>query len=256
MALFRNIVFTAALAGLLAGMLVTLMQHLSTVPMILEAETFEVAEAALTPATGAEHDHAAGAVHDHAGSGASDPAGHVHDESAWAPQDGFERTAFTLVANVITGVGFAMLLVAGYALRGQTIGWRQGLMWGMAGFAVFMLAPSLGLPPELPGMPAAPLGPRQLWWVLTAASTAAGLALLAFRRTPLLAVVAIALLVAPHLVGAPQPIDTETLVPEGLHHRFVVAVTVTSFLFWAALGVLSALLFERLGRDHAPTPAH
>ena len=70
----------------------------------------------------------------------------------------------------------------------------------------------------------------------------------------MLAVVALMLIVTPHLIGAPQPTDTETLVPEGLHHRFVVAVTVTNFLFWAALGVLSALLFERLGRD--ATPAH
>lgn len=240
MALFRNIVFTAALAGLVAGLLMTLAQHMSTVPLILQAETYEVAAAEAPAATGAEHDATA----------------HVHDEEAWAPENGFQRTAFTLVANVITGVGFALLLVAGYTLRGQTIGWRQGLMWGMAGFAVFMLAPSLGLPPELPGMPAAPLGPRQLWWVLTAASTAAGLALLAFRRTPALAVLAVVLLVAPHLIGAPQPTDATTLVPEGLHHRFVVAVTVTSFLFWAALGVLSALLFERLGRDRVPAPAH
>ena len=54
---------------------------------------------------------------------------------------------------------------------------------------------------------------------------------------------------APHLIGAPQPVDPETLVPETLAHSFVVAVTVTNFLFWVALGVLSAIFFEHFGRD-------
>jgi cobalt transporter subunit CbtA len=225
MPIFRSIVFTAALTGLLAGLLLTIAQNLGTVPLILKAEVYE--QAAVIPA----------------------PALESHEHEARAPQDGFERTAVTAVANIITGTGFALLLVAGFALCGGAIGWRQGLLWGMAGFAVFMLAPSLGLPPELPGMPAAELGPRQVWWLLTAAATAAGLALLAFRPTPAWAVVAIALLVAPHLVGAPQPVDLETLVPETLARSFVVAVTVTNFLFWIALGVLSAVFFARFGRD-------
>ena len=167
MPMFRSIVFTAALAGLLAGLLLTIAQHLGTVPLILKAEVYEQAA---EPAAAAPTPMVAG--HDHAS----------HEHEAWSPQDGFERTAFTFVANIITGTGFALLLVAGFALRGGAIGWRQGLFWGLAGFAVFMLAPSLGLPPELPGMPVAELGPRQVWWLLTAAATAAGLALLAFRR--------------------------------------------------------------------------
>lgn len=231
MPMFRTIVFAAALAGLLAGILVTVVQHFGTVPLILQAEVYETAaETAAAPAI-------AGHNHDH---------GDEHE--AWAPQNGFDRTAFTAAANIVTGIGFALLLVAGYAMRGRAIGWREGLLWGMAGFAVFMLAPSLGLPPELPGMPAAPLGPRQIWWVLTAAATASGLALLAFRPAPAWAIVAVILLVLPHVVGAPQPTEGEMLVPEALAHSFVVAVTVTSFLFWVALGVLSAVFFERFGR--------
>lgn len=231
MSVFRSIVFTAALAGLLAGLLLTLAQHLGTVPLILKAEVYEQAAASVPTPMVAGHDHG------------------NSEHEAWAPQDGFERTAFTVVANIIIGTGFALLLVAGFALRGGAIGWRQGLLWGWAGFAVFMLAPSLGLPPELPGMPAAELGPRQIWWLLTAAATAGGLALLAFRPTPVRAVAAVVLLVVPHLVGAPQPVDAETLVPESLAHSFVVAVTLTNFLFWVALGVLSAIFFERFGRN-------
>ena len=237
MPVFRTIVFAAALAGLLAGILVTVVQQFGTVPLILQAEVYETAAEAAAPPAMAGHDH-----------------GDEHE--AWAPQNGFDRTAFTAAANIVTGIGFALLLVAGYAMRGRAIGWREGLLWGMAGFAVFMLAPSLGLPPELPGMPAAPLGPRQIWWVLTAAATASGLALLAFRPAPAWAIVAVILLVLPHVVGAPQPTEGEMLVPETLAHSFVVAVTVTSFLFWVALGVLSAVFFERFGRpDRELAPA-
>lgn len=234
MAIFRSLVFAAALAGLLTGVLVTIAQQMGVVPLILAAEVFEGAEA---PALASEP--AADAGHDHG------------DHEAWAPQDGLERTAFTLGANVLTGTGFALLLTAAFALRGQAIGWRQGLFWGLAGFAVFMIAPAIGLPPELPGMPAAPLLPRQLWWIATVMATAVGLGLLVFRASPVWAVVAIGLMIAPHLVGAPQPEDTATVVPGELHHRFVVAVTVTSFLFWIALGVSSAWFFERFRSDRA-----
>lgn len=233
MPVFRNIVFAAAVAGLLAGALVTVAQQISVVPLILAAEVIEQTPEPAATAAPTERDHG-----DHG--------------RAWAPQDGFERAAFTLLADTVTGVGFALLLVAGLALRGGAIGWRDGLRWGLAGFAVFMLVPSIGLPPELPGVAAAPLGPRQVWWASTAAATAAAFALLAFRGSPAWAAAAVVLLLAPHVIGAPQPPDAETLVPASLHHRFVVAVTVTSFLFWITLGLLSAVLFGRFGRSPAP----
>ncbi len=233
MSMFRSLVFAAALAGLLTGVLVTIAQQMGVVPLILAAELFEQTDepAGAEPLMAGAHEHAA------------------HEHEAWAPQDGFERTAFTLVANIVTGTGFALLLIAAFALRGQAIAWRQGLFWGLAGFAVFMLAPAVGLPPELPGMPTAPLLPRQLWWIATVLATAGGLALLVFRTSPLWAAVAVALIITPHLIGAPQPEEAATLVPEDLHHRFVVAVTVTSFLFWIALGISSAWFFERFRPD-------
>ena len=47
---FRNIVVIAALAGLIAGLGMTMAQELTTVPLILKAETFEQAEDAKAPA--------------------------------------------------------------------------------------------------------------------------------------------------------------------------------------------------------------
>jgi cobalt transporter subunit CbtA len=94
-------------------------------------------------------------------------------------------------------------------------------------------------------MPAAELGPRQLWWVATVLCAAIALGLLFYQRSLLAVIVAIALLVAPHLIGAPQPASYESPIPEGLHHSFVVAVVLTTLLFWVLLGGLAGLFRGR-----------
>ena len=99
-------------------------------------------------------------------------------------------------------------------------------------------------------MPAAELGARQLWWVATVVCTATALGLLVYRRSLPAVVAAIALLIAPHLIGAPQPASYATPVPEGLHHSFVVAVALTTLLFWVLLGGLAGLF-----RDASSAPA-
>lgn len=236
MSLFRNIVFTAVVAGLLSGLLMTVMQSFSTVPLILQAETYE-------NAGGEEAGHSHDAVS--AAGTAAPTADHHHDEEAWAPADGFERFIYTASADVLAAIGFALVAIAIAESLGGFGGWRGGLMFGIAGFLTVSLAPGLGLPPELPGMPAADLGPRQVWWVSTAICTAAGLGLLAYTRSALLAALAIVLLVAPHLVGAPLPPTHETAVPIELYARFVNAVYATNLIFWAVLGAIAGLLREK-----------
>jgi predicted cobalt transporter CbtA len=56
---------------------------------------------------------------------------------------------------------------------------------------------------------------------------------------------AIALLIAPHWIGAPQPGSYETPIPESLHHSFVVAAVLTTLLFWVLLGGLAGLFRGR-----------
>jgi cobalt transporter subunit CbtA len=224
MTLFRNAVFAAAAAGLLAGLILAALQTFATVPLILQAETFENGGA---PA----HDH--GAAPAEAG------------EEAWAPEDGFERFVFTLAVNIVSGIGFALVLIAASEFAGGVAGWRQGVIWGFAGFAVFTLAPGLGLPPELPAMPAADLFARQVWWIGTVAATAAGLALIAFTGSAPLSILGVVLIVLPHIIGAPQPESHESPIPESLHHQFVVAVTVTNLIFWVALGGIVGLVRQR-----------
>jgi len=231
MSVFRSILFAAVVAGAVVGLAVTAVQHLGTVPLIAKAEVYERAaeESAAKSLAPAQH------------------ADHEHSADSWEPQPGLERTAFTAVANVLTGIGFALVLCGIFALRGP-IDWYDGLLWGLAGFVIFTIAPGLGLPPTLPGVPAAELGARQLWWIATAASTAAGLGLLFFKRSPLMATIAVCLLALPHVVGAPQLEDVHTHVPQALSRQFVAAVTCTSLLFWALLGSLSSLAYRRFSR--------
>lgn len=242
MTLFRNVVFIAAIAGLVAGVVLACMQAYATVPLILKAEVYEQAGGGHT------HDHglAPAAPDSNAMSSAVPAEAATAEEEGWAPADGFARFAFNVVANVVTGIGFALILVAASEFAGGIGNWRQGVFWGFAGFAVFTLAPNLGLPPELPAMPTADLTQRQIWWTATVVATAAGLGLLAFRKSLPLAVIAVALIVAPHIVGAPQPDSFESPIPEGLHHQFVVAVTLTNLVFWLVLGAVAGLVRGRL----------
>lgn len=237
MSLFRTILFVAALAGIGTGVVVAAIHLFTTVPLIVQAETFEGS----APEEATPHEHAPGtAAHEHS-----------HDGEEWAPADGIERNGLTVLFTVLTGFGFALLLVAASELTGGLTGWRQGLLWGLAGFAAFTLAPGLGLPPELPAMPAADVAARQVWWIGTAAATAAGLALVVFGRSPLFAVLGIALILAPQLIGAPQPDSYETPIPEALHHSFVVASVTVSLIFWVLLGGLAGWLRPRFAAHGA-----
>ncbi len=153
-----------------------------------------------------------------------------------SPRKAFNATPSQSAANILTAIGFALLLTGVYAIRGQAVTWREGLAWGLAGFIVFTAAPGLGLPPELPGMPVADLTARQTWWIATAAATAGGLCLLTFRSTAWAAVLGLALIALPHLIGAPLAPESHSDVPHALSQRFIVVVTLTSLLFWALSG--------------------
>lgn len=235
MASFRRLVFTAVIAGLVAGSLVTVAHHFGASSIIARAEVYE--EAASGPAAAPLHaDHARGEA----------PAA-----ADWEPEGGAERTLSTALADMLTATAFSLLLAAAMELRGGA-DWRSGLFWGLAGFATFTLAPGLGLPPELPGTAAAPLEARQLWWGLAAATTAGGLALLFLQRRPWLAAVGVALLAAPHVLGAPQPEAFSRAAPEALAHQFIVTVVTTQLLFWIVLGALTGHVLHLMRRSPVP----
>ncbi|HUV33206.1 MAG TPA: CbtA family protein, partial [Devosiaceae bacterium] len=223
--MFARIIFAAVVAGLVSGLAMSAVQQWQLVPLIVEAEAHE----------GIEHLHSDGSVHIHA------------DDAAqpWAPADGLERTFYTVLANLLAAIGFALVLAAVSVLAGLELTLANGLLWGLAGLVTFQLAPALGLPPELPGMPAADLGPRQLWWWGTVIATAAGLLAVAKWRHPAAFAVAIALIAAPHLIGAPAAPDEPSGVPALLASRYAANVLVAAAVFWLLLGPLLGWLTER-----------
>ena len=224
--MFRRIVFSAVVAGLLAGALLTAVQQLQVMPIILEAETYEV-----TVPEATTHAHADGSSHEHEG---------------WSPEDGLERTFWTGVANVGMGIGFALLLAAAFSLRGNNVSWWQGLVWGLGGYVAFFVLPAVGLPPELPGTESSALHDRQAWWLLTVTLSAAGIVLLALARGWAWKVAGAVLIAMPHLIGAPHPESHTALAPPDLLRTFIVATAIANAVFWAVLGAGSAIAFKRL----------
>lgn len=227
-----KILIAAILAGIAAGVFATAMQSWRVIPLIIEAERYENGTA-----SGIAQNHGAALQND------TDAAnlGSFHASGIDA-----ERTFHTLLANGVIGVGFSLLLTAAILLLNRPITASSGLIWGIAGFVVFVLAPSVCLPPELPGMPAGDLVQRQIWWLVTVLCTAAGLYLLAFHRKLPLMLMAVALIVTPHVPGGPRPITMESGVPAGLAAEYVVATFVASVLFWLFLGGLVGYLFRRI----------
>lgn len=242
MKIFNNVFLTALFAGAIAGLLLAGIQHFTVVPMILKAESYE--STGNTQAAPASHNHHANTGHgDHHGDHNVASTGH-HGSDTWAPADGFERTFYTTLNSVAVGIGFGLLLTACYAFR-RTITWRSGILWGLAGFAVFNLAPALGLPPKLPGDSAAGLEARQIWWLCTALVTAVGLWLIVFQSAFYQKLLGAALLAIPHIFGAPQPEVYGGLAPEELRNAFMYTSLLSNAVFWLALGGLSAYFFSR-----------
>jgi cobalt transporter subunit CbtA len=224
MRLFQRIFFAAVLAGLIAGAGMSALQQWRVAPLILEAEVYE---------------NEALVAHEHDGAAAA----HTHDEEAWGPQDGIERIGYTVAANLLAAVGFALLLAAASVLTGIEVTAANGVLWGLAGYAVFQLAPAFGLAPELPGMPAADLAGRQVWWWGCALATATAIFGMAkFRSWPAVAV-GVVLILLPHGVGAPQLTgEHASTVPAHLATAFAASTLVVGAAFWLALGPLYGLM--------------
>jgi cobalt transporter subunit CbtA len=158
------------------------------------------------------------------------------EEEAWAPQGGAERTLFTFLASIVAGAGLAAILAGVSLLSGVNITPRNGLLWGLAGFLAVHLAPAAGLAPELPGMPAADLVARQVWWVGTIIATAVGIWLFTQRSEMWAKVAAVILVALPHIIGAPQPPTHESGVPAGLSAEFAANTLAAAAVLWLAIG--------------------
>ncbi|KAF3997267.1 hypothetical protein HAV38_15375 [Glaciimonas immobilis] len=252
---FKQFIATVLLSGFFAGLALTGVQKIQVTPIIAQAEVYEAAAAQAALATSALLDRV------HANVPANMPAeaqdhqhadAHPHDAQEWEPANGTERTLYTIMANVTMAVGFAFLLGAAVLLRGDAgiNGWREGLLWGFAGYIVVFAAPSLGLPPEVPGTHAAPLMERQIWWIATALLTAMALALFIFGRHWSLKLLAVVLLLAPHLVGAPEAQVPGGAAPPELVRAFIYATAIANGVFWLALGGVFGFFSKKFFTEH------
>jgi cobalt transporter subunit CbtA len=239
--MFRSMVLTALGVALVAGLVLSAVQALHVSPIIYAAEMFEIAEPEVVAALNDGHSHS-----------------HVNanGEAAWSPEDGLERIGYTVLSNVLSSFGFAMILLACMFMARDkaqlNISWFKGVVWGLAGYVTFFVVPALGLSPEIPSMEAAALEGRQSWWVLAVVAT--GLAIFSLVFLPGIAkLVAIVFIAAPWLVGAPQPEvhgfmhpDTQAVATlEGLQVQFIYATAIANGVFWITLGGLTGYCAKR-----------
>jgi cobalt transporter subunit CbtA len=227
---FARILLTALVAGGIAGLFAAAVHQVRIVPLIERAEVYENAP--------------------------SEPAhpGEAHPGPGHA---GVERVVYTVAADILVGIGYALLLGGAMALAGlagHPIDAGRGMLWGAAGFAAFTLMPALGLAPSLPGMQEAELAQRQAWWLGTAAATALGLAALVFGRTYVARLLGLGVLVLPHLLGPPAPAEYGGTAPPELAAQFAVASLAAAGMFWLLLGGLSGWLHRRLQPGEAAPP--
>jgi cobalt transporter subunit CbtA len=217
---FQKLMLAVFGSGALAGLVLFAIQHFTVVSLLQAAETYEAAGNEL-----------------HSGA--------LHEDEGWQPTEGWERTSFTALTTVLTGIGFAAMLFGMMALAGKTINMRRGALWGLAAFACISLAPALGLPPQPPGVAVADLHQRQLWWAGTVIATVVGVWLIAGqRRTWLLRACGAMCLLLPHLIGAPVAAG-QNLVPDELVRRFSIASVATNGIFWLLTGTLGGLIYSR-----------
>ncbi len=223
----KKMVVSAVFAGFVTAVVITVLQLALLVPLIQEAELYETGQLV----------HFGGEA-----AATAEPAVEPEVVQDWG------RNALTAIANIPTYLAFTLLLVAAYAFaetKGIRVGPREGMLWGVAGFFVLQVLPGIGLPPELPGMYAADLLPRQIWWVSTLILSAGGIAALVFGRSPLVWGLGIVAIAIPHVIGAPQPESFGGVVPPELAAEFTARSIGITGVIWVVMGVLTAYFWNR-----------
>ena len=260
--MIQRMLASALFAGFGAGLLAALLHFAFVQEKILLAEEYEsgarvhfggVADAEAHQNMTHDHGTAEAASEgattavESATEGAEPAGGHHHDHGTpGAEPSPLKRNTMTVLFFGLTYVSYGLLLVAAFAAAeqaGHKVEPSQGLLWGLAGYVALQLAPALGLAPELPGTPAADLTLRQIWWWGTVIATVCGLVTLAFGKGPLRWVVGIALLAAPHIIGAPELGDYFGVAPPELASEFAARSMGVAMIAWLSLGWFAAHLW-------------
>ncbi|WP_347330205.1 CbtA family protein [Marinimicrobium locisalis] len=246
--MFRSLIFGACVVGVVTGLLLTAVQALGVTPTLLAAEQLETYESS------------AEVAHAHHGHTHGEGEGHYHDGSAWAPEDGVERWLFTALSNVLAAVGFSAILLVImnqlYVRDRLRLTPAHGLFIGLCAYFAVFVAPAIGLPPEIPGTASAGLMSRQLWWLVSVLSVATGLGVLCLARGKIKAL-ALPLMGLPYVFvpihNGPlfdHPDATAIASLTVLHRDFIWVSAMTNLFFWLSVGVLCAVVLQRLYKNN------
>jgi cobalt transporter subunit CbtA len=221
-----RVLAAGVVGGIVTGLVVAALQHVTTTPLILTAEVYEAAQR----------------VHQHAA------------EAAAPVTDALRRTATTSVSTIAVSMGYALILLAAMLVSGDRITPRRAALWGACAFAATGLATGMGLAPQLPGAAETDLAGRQLWWAATAAATGAGLYALLRVDDRMAQLVGLVLLIAPHLF-TPTPATPESTVPAELAARFAAASLAVQAVSWILAGAVAGMAFRALTQDEEDSPS-
>lgn len=222
--MFTRILTSGLFAGAVAGLLAALLQLYFVQPVLLHAELYEGGHLV--------HFGSASEVSAHPEVGGLDPV----------------RDGLSIVFTMLIYSGYALVMVALMSLaeqRGASISARTGLVWGVAGFVAVHFAPGFTLPPEVPGVASADVYARQAWWLATVAAASAALWLIAFGHGWKAWGPAVALLLAPHVIGAPEPDVFTGPAPTEIGALFAARAYGVGLAAWVMVGGLGGYFWSR-----------
>ena len=218
--MFTRILTSALIAGASAGFLAALLQLTFVQPVLLQAELFESGTLIFSPGMA-------------------------------VPEVPFtfdaQRDGLSILFTMLIYSGYGLILVALMSLSEDSqpaVTPRAGLLWGVAGFITVHLAPGISLAPEVPGVAAADVTPRQIWWFATVITAGIALWLIAFGKGWAVWGTAVILLLAPHIVGAPQPDTLAGPVPPEIAALFAARAFGVGMAAWVLLGLVAAALWS------------
>ena len=217
--MFTRILTSALIAGASAGFIAAVLQLAFVQPVLLQAELFESGTLSFAP--GME----------------------------W-PEVPFtfdaQRDGLSILFTMLIYSGYGLILVALMSLadeRFPSVTARSGLIWGVCGFITVHMAPGFSLAPEVPGVSAADVTDRQIWWFATVIAAGIALWLIAFGKSWVVWSVALLLLLLPHIVGAPEPDTVSGPVPPEIAALFASRALGVGFAAWVLLGMIAGALW-------------
>lgn len=222
--MFTRLLTSALFAGAAAGLIAALLQLVFVQPVLLHAELYE----------GGDLIHF----------GSDSVVSAFQDVSGFDPL----RDGLSIVFTMLVYSAYAMILLAMMSVaeeRGAVINARTGMLWGLAGFVALHFAPGFSLAPEVPGVAAADVAVRQIWWFATVAMAAVAMGLIGFGKNWMAWGGAIVLLLAPHIYGAPEPEVFTGPVPTEIGALFAARALGVGMAAWLILGAFSGYFWSR-----------